>query len=271
MKQINTWMTVVALTAAAGLASCKVGTMQTSSGGVSVVKNEAAPQPAKPAPAPAKPEKTTAAAPAMGATTVYYPAGRAEGAVLRLDRMCPSEVTAGQPFEYEIKVTNVSPVAIANVMVTETMPSAFKMADSTPAMSRMEGTSAGVFNLGDMAAGESKSIKIRGNAPAAGAIASCATASFIIPACCTINVTSPALKITKSAPAEAGMCDTIPVQIIVTNTGTGTARNVMVRDALPAGLTMGDGKTAYEMNVGNLAGGESKTLNFNAKATKTGT
>jgi uncharacterized repeat protein (TIGR01451 family) len=265
---MNTWIPVIGLLAAAGLTGC---TIKGSDGGVSVIKNEQVAQPApkaadKPAPKADKPM-----APSMGATTVYYPAGRAEGAALRLDRMCPSEVTAGQPFEYEIKVTNVSPVALANVSVTETMPNAFKMTDSTPAVHHMVEGTAGVFNIGDLAAGESKSLKIRGSAPAAGSFASCATASYIIPACCTINVTSPALKITKSAPAEVGMCDNIPVQIVVTNSGTGTARNVMVRDALPAGLMTADGKNAYEMNVGNLAGGESKTLNFTAKASKTGT
>lgn len=279
MKQMNMWMSLAGVLAIAAVSGCTIekallekGKMETSDGGVSVIKGAPAPAPApkadKPAPAPAKP--VTVAAPAMGSTTVYYPSGRAEGAVLRLDRMCPTEVTAGQAFEYEIKVTNVSPVALANVYVTETMPNAFKMTDSTPAMSRMEGTTAGVYNLDMLAAGESKTVKIRGSAPAAGQFASCATASYIIPACCTINVTSPSLKITKSAPAEVGMCDVIPVQIVVTNTGTGTAKNVMVRDQFPADMMTGEGKNVYEMNVGNLAGGESKTLNFNAKAAKVG-
>ncbi|MFT3686826.1 MAG: hypothetical protein QM783_18205 [Phycisphaerales bacterium] len=226
-----------------------------------------------PAPAPApkatpKAEPRPAPAPAAGSTTVYYPAGRAEGAALRLDRTCPSEVTAGQAFEYEIKVTNVSPVALTNVNVTETTPSGFRVTDTSVAGKPMG--SASNFDLGDLAPGESKSIKFHGTAPSAGQFASCATASYVIPACCTINVSSPALKITKTAPAEVNLCDVIPVQIVVTNSGTGTARNVSVRDQLPADMMTGDGKNVWEANVGDLAAGASKTLNFNAKASKIG-
>lgn len=275
MKRMNQWMPVMSLLALAGLAGCSVNSMPTSTGGVSVIKGEPAPAPApkmadKPAPKAATTAAPAPAAAPMGSTTVYYPTGRAEGAVLRLDRMCPSEVTAGQPFEYEIKVTNVAPTALANVMVTETTASGFNMTDSTPAKARMEG-GAGVYDMGTLAAGESKSLKIRGSVATVGQFASCATASYVLPACCTINVTSPALKITKTAPAEVGLCDVIPVQIVVTNTGTGMAKNVVVSDQLPANLMTSDGKSAWEQNVGNLAGGESKTLNFNAKASKIGT
>lgn len=275
MKHSIRWMPLAGLTALAALAGCTLdhGRMNTSSGGVSVVQGSApapAPAPAKTAERPAaRPMENRPAAPAMGATTVYYPAGRAEGAALRLDRMCPGEVTAGQPFEYEIKVTNVAPVALTNVTVTETVPSAFRMNDSSPAMKPMQG-GAGYFELGDLAAGESKSVKIRGVAPTVGTFASCATASYVIPACCTINVSAPALKITKTAPAEVNLCDTIPVQIVVTNSGTGTARNVVVRDQLPADLMTGDGKNVWETNVGDLGAGQSRTLNFNAKASKVG-
>lgn len=271
MKYSNAWMPLAGMMALVAVTGCSMEKMPTSNGGVSVVQGSAAPAPApKQAEKPAKPEPR-AAAPMTGSTTVYYPVGRAEGAALRLDRTCPSEVTADAPFEYEIKVTNVSPVALTNVTVTETMPSAFKMSDSTPAMKHMQGESAGYFEVGDLNAGESKSVKIRGSAPAAGTFASCATASYVIPACCTINVAAPALTITKTAPAEVNLCDTIPVQIVVTNSGTGTARNVMVRDQLPADLMTGDGKNVWEANVGDLATGQSKTLNFNAKASKVGT
>ena len=269
MKRMNQLMPLAGLMAFAALTGCTLNKASSSDGGVSVIKGSTpAPAPVAEKPAPAT-AKAAPAAPAMGSTTVYYPTGTSTGAVLRLDRMCPAEVTVGQPFDYEIKVTNVSPVALANVMVTETTASGFNMTSSTPARTRMEG-GAGVYDLGTLAAGESKSLKISGSAASVGQFASCATASYVLPACCTVNVTAPALKITKTAPAEVNLCETIPVQIVVTNNGTGVAKNVMVRDTLAAGLSTGDGKTVWEQNVGNLASGESKTLNFNAKASKIG-
>jgi len=266
-------MPVAGLLAVAGLAACSVNPMPSSSGGVSVINARPAPAPAPAPAAPAKadtPAPAPAPAPAMGSTTVYYPSGTAQCAVLRLERMCPSEVVAGQPFEYEIRVTNVSQVPLANVTVTETAGSNFTATDSAPAKTRTE-NGAGIYDLGNLQPAESRSLKVRGSVASVGQFASCATASYIIPACCTVNVVAPALKITKSAPAEVGLCETIPVQIVVTNNGTGVARNVMVRDALPANLATADGKNVFEANVGNLAAGESKTLNFNAKASKTGT
>lgn len=269
MKLMNQWMPFAGLMALAAVTGCTLNKASSSDGGVSVIKGSApAPAPApvaeKPAPAP-----KAAPAPAMGSSTVYYPNGTATGAVLRLDRMCPAEVTVGQPFDYEIKVTNVSPVAITRVQVNEVTPKGFNMTGSTPARARMLGD-AGVYEIGDMAPGETRTLKISGSASSVGSFASCASAWYEIPACCVVNVTAPALKIVKTAPAEVNLCDTIPVSIVVTNNGTGVARNVMVRDTFPANFTTGDGKSSWEQNIGNLAAGESRTVNFNAKATQVG-
>lgn len=265
MKLMNQWISAAGLIALAAITGCQI---KGSDGGVSVIKTEPAPAPKaveKPAPKAAAP----APAPAMSGNTIYLPTGRAESSVLRLERNCPSEVASGQSFEYEIKVTNIAPVAVANVEVSEASTRGFTITSSTPAVDRKVGD-AGIYKLDELAAGASKSVKIRGTANATGEIVSCATATYVIPACCTINVVSPALKITKSAPGEVGLCDVIPVQLVVTNSGTGVAKNVVVRDQLPADLMTADGKNVWEMNIGNLAGGESRTLNFNTKAAKVG-
>jgi uncharacterized repeat protein (TIGR01451 family) len=84
----------------------------------------------------------------------------------------------------------------------------------------------------------------------------------------TMNVTAPALQLTKTMPPEALICDNIPVKLVVTNSGTGTARNVMIKDPLPAGLAAVGGAT--EWNVGNLGPGQSATREFMVKADKVG-
>ncbi len=61
-----------------------------------------------------------------------------------------------------------------------------------------------------------------------------------------------------------------PVKIVVTNAGTGTARNVVVRDTLPAGLVTQDGKSSIVSNVGTLGAGQSRTINATLKATASG-
>lgn len=241
-------------------------TMTTSSSGSSSMTTTTTTAAAPAAPAPA-------ARPVMGSSAVvYYPTGHRENAALMVERMCPAEVTANAPFEYELKVTNVSPAALENVMLTETIPSNFSLTSSSPSATSTAGGAA-TFNLGGLAPGESKSVKVMGTAGREGRIASCATVSYTLPICCAINVVSPALKITKEmgdADKIHSLCDTIPVKLVVTNTGSGMARNVVVRDPLPAGLATADGKQTVEVNVGNLAGGESRAIDFMVKATQTG-
>jgi len=213
----------------------------------------------------------TVAATNFGSTsTVFYPSGTEIGAALRVDRMCPPEVSANANFTYELKVTNVTRVALENVMLTETIPANFTLASSEPTGNVAGGAAS--FNLGSLAPGQTKSVRVTGMAGNAGSIASCATVTYTLPICCTITVVNPSLKIEKSMPPILeSQCDTLPVRLVVSNPGTGIARNVMVSDPLPAGLMSVDGKQNVEFSAGDLAAGQSKTFEFQAKASKMGT
>jgi uncharacterized repeat protein (TIGR01451 family) len=223
-----------------------------------------------PAPAPAsKPAPASAPVKPSSANAVYYPTGHESHAALLVERMYPSEVVANAPFEYSLKVTNVSPTTLDNVVVDEVLPTGFTFASASPEGVNRDG---GVksFNLGTFSPGQSKTITIKGAAGAAGTIESCARVYYTLPVCQTINVVAPALQVTKTAPSEVLYCDTIPVKIVVTNTGTGVARNVVVKDELPAGLKTTDGKSVIEMAAGDLGSGQSKEFTFVTKADKTG-
>ncbi len=199
---------------------------------------------------------------------VYYPSGRQSDAVLKLERFYPSEVVAGQAFDYTIVATNVSGIAIDNVVIDEQLPQGFRMTGSQPNGTANGGVTS--FDLGRLNPGESKTIKISGTAGDVARIIACATASYTIPICMEIPVVKPALAITKTAPAEASVCETIPVRIVVSNNGTGRTRNVKITDNFPAGFTTADGKTSYTMDVGELAPGQSREFTFQAKAGKIG-
>jgi uncharacterized repeat protein (TIGR01451 family) len=78
------------------------------------------------------------------------------------------------------------------------------------------------------------------------------------------------LELTKIAPPEAILCEPIPVEFIVSNTGTGVAQNVQVIDTLPNGLQTSDGKSKVVLDVGTLAAGETRRFSIKLRATKTG-
>ena len=58
--------------------------------------------------------------------------------------------------------------------------------------------------------------------------------------------------------------------LTITNTGVGTAHNVIVTDTLPEGLTTLNGQTGVKYTIPVLQQGESKTFNLLTKATKVG-
>lgn len=220
-------------------------------------------------PAASKPVESKPAAAASSGNVVYYPSGRRDDAVLMLERGYPSEVVAGQPFAYTINVTNLSGTTVDNVIVDELLPSNFNYVGSNPTAARNGDVLA--FDLGRLGPGQSKTITVNGSAAKVGQIASCANLTYTLPACQTINVIQPALAITKTATPEAMLCDAITYKITVTNTGSGLAKNVKVRDAFPAGVMSSDGKSVWEQVVGDLGAGQSRDFTIAAKASKTGT
>lgn len=223
-------------------------------------------EPAKVEPARQEPRR----GPAPGANVAYYPSGWPQGAALSVERMFPAEVNAGATFEYGLKVTNVAGMALHEVTLTESIPQGFTASGTSPQGSPSADGKSWVFALGNFAPGESKTVRITGAARDVSAITSCASLSYVVPVCQSISVVKPALALTLSAPAEVLLCDVIPLKMVVTNSGTGVARNVRVVSTLPAGLTV-DGQSNVSFDAGTLAAGQSREVVVNARAARRGT
>jgi len=231
------------------------------------VKTAEAPAKAEPKAAePAKAAPAAAAAPrATSSNVMYIPTGDRATSALMIEKIFPSQVSVGQPFDYIIKATNISSQALNNVLVTEAVPTNFTLISSN-----MQGAN-GQYNLGTLNPGESKSIILKGSAGAVGSINACAKAEYTTALCSTINVVQPALQITKEITPESILnCTQINMTVVVKNTGSGTAANVRVMDTLPAGLTFSGGGTSFDEAVGDLAPGASKTITKEIKAANTG-
>ena len=56
----------------------------------------------------------------MLSARLAYPPGDMETSALMVEKLTPVEVVAGQPFEYEMLVTNLTSLPLENVVVTET-------------------------------------------------------------------------------------------------------------------------------------------------------
>lgn len=230
-------------------------------------KTEAKPAPKAAEPAPAAKAAEPAPAGYGAQNTAYYPTGRREGSALMVEKMAPAEATVNGATEYRIRVTNLAACTLDNVVVDEKIPAGFNVTSMSP-----QGTGAAngatAFNLGSIGAGQSKDIVVKGSFAKAGSYSGCCDVSYTLPVCMTVNVVAPALQLAKTMAPEVSLCDNIPVKLVVTNNGTGTARNVVIKDPLPAGLTAQGGAT--EWTIGNLAAGQSATKEFMVKADKVG-
>jgi len=186
-----------------------------------------------------------------------------------LEKTAPGQVALGQSFDYTLKATNAGNLEVRDVIVTDVLPANYKMASSNPAGTGAAGGKT-TWDLGALKPGESKTITITGAASAQGEITNCATVSFVPYICVTTAVVQPALKLTKTAPAEVQLCDPIPTTLTVTNNGTGPATNVVIKDPLPAGLVTADGKNTLDTNIGTLAAGQSRSVTATLRAQKRG-
>ena len=246
-------------------------------GGCTQQKADSTPAPApaaKPAPAPAPAAQAPAAkpAPAMGAgNTQYWPTGNRASSAIAVEKIAPAEVSAGQSFDYTLRITNLTASVLENVVVTDTTDANFKPTGAVPAPQSSGNTH--TFGLGKLNAGETKDIKITGSATGVGSgiLTNCASVAYTLPLCVTTKVVQPALAITKAITPESILnCGTIITTIEVVNNGSGVAKNVKITDALPAGLTTADGKSNVEIIVGDLAAGQKKPFQVALKAAKTG-
>ncbi len=204
-------------------------------------------------------------------TVQYFPHGIPDGAVLKGEAMGPKSIRLNHDVSYQIKVTNLTDVAVHNVMLSSTNPDGFQVTSAAGATTQPMDKGMG-FALGDFAPKEVKTVTVGGMATKAGSVDTCYTATFNPPTLCTmLTVTNPAIALAVQAAPEGDICRPITYTYTVNNTGTGTAHNVMVQEDLPDGLTTTDGKQSVMANVGDIPQGESRTVTAQLKAAKTGT
>ncbi|MGD9690184.1 MAG: CARDB domain-containing protein [Phycisphaerales bacterium] len=245
-----------------------------------------APEPA-PAPEPARPAQVARPAPApapmpagpcnyspmvppgWGVSQLAFPTGDVRSSALLVHEMMPAAVRAGQTFTPEIHVTNITGGTLQNVMLQTSSFRNFDVSAANPTGTKTaDGWS---WPIGDLGPCRTYVIKLTGTAKEVGTAGNCLTVSYANALCAMTQVVMPALAIDKTiTPQSILNCDPIAMTVTVRNSGSGDATNVVIKDALPSGLTTTDGKSSVEIPVGTLAAGQSKPFTVQLRATKTG-
>ena len=237
----------------------------------------------------------------MSTTVMYFPTGDRESSTLMVERIAPTEVIVGAPFQYRMRVTNLTDqMNLHNVFVSESTDGSlditsssmqptrgapfnwngqfFNRADNAQAFnnenpdaanaSNMANREAMTWNVGTLQPKESKVIEVEARTDQAGSSTTCILAGYNPEVCVTMNaVAPPSIALALRSPREVLICEDIPLRYEVTNTGDSHARDVRVRVAMPEGWRS---QRDAELRVGDLAPGETKTVDFTARAERPG-
>jgi len=186
-----------------------------------------------------------------------YPVSTYGGNVICLEKTAPKEVMVNEPFDYQIKVTNLTDRQLRNVIVSDKIAHNLTLKSSTPDMERT-GDGTVRWMVGTLEPRASRTINVNAVAGSRGDITSCAQVSYDFATCSTIRALESQLKLAKFAPSEVLKCDRIPVRYVVTNSGDGAACDIKIEDNLSQGLMTSDGKNTVMFELATLGPGQSK-------------
>ncbi len=164
-----------------------------------------------------------------------------------LIKTCPEMLVAGEEASFWLQVSNSGTAIAKNVVVTDTLPPGVTYVSAVPTPDAIDGQVL-TFNMGHVAPGETPSISIKVNVDAtSGSLTNngLATTDSLEggfgesnnAAQCASTVLSPDLHVDKTCAEFVVSGKQATYFIVVNNFGMGSAKNVVVTDTLPAGVT----------------------------------
>lgn len=203
-----------------------------------------------------------------GETTVDWTAAN-----ITLAKTGPATASVGQVFSYTISVANPSTVPTEPLTVRDTVPEGLTFVSAQP-NATVDGKTL-VWTLAPLQPGQSATIQASFRADRAGPVTNIATVTtpegLRAENQATTQIAQAGLAMTMTGPATATVNQPIPFQVTITNTGSGPATNVVVRDEFDKGLKHESGDQPLELAPFNLGPGESRTATLSLIATQEGT
>ncbi len=177
-----------------------------------------------------------------------------------------NEASIGETVVYNYSI--LAKAKLKDVTLTDRVPAGSQLISSTPSASPQGDML--VWNLGTMMPGESKNVSLSVKATQPGTLASCAYVTAIPLACTETVIGQAKIAITKTGPSTAKVGQAVDFNVVINNPGNFVAKNVVVTDMIPDGLTHTQG-SKLTFTVGELAPGASKSFVVPTVATKRGT
>jgi uncharacterized repeat protein (TIGR01451 family) len=188
-------------------------------------------------------------------------------ATVHLEKVGPPSVKVGQPLTYEIHVRNPGTVPLYQVRVQDELPPGTRFLNAEP-HAQVAADRLG-WDLGTLDVGGVRKLVVTVQPNSNEEFHSAATATFSTTSGLRAKMTRPQLALTKTGPKSASVGETITFQLLVSNTGSGPATNVVLQDRLPSELEHPVG-SFVEADVGTLLPGETRTVPIEVKVVRGG-
>lgn len=162
-----------------------------------------------------------------------------------------------QPMTCQILVRNTGSAAVQNVIVRHRLNPGVTCKRTEPAAVTERDDL--VWSLGTLAPGQQRRLELQVVCSQRGALNCQATVTFASSAGQQVQVREPLLALKMRAPEKVNVGDNVNLLFAVANPGDGLTELVKVKALLPEGLETARGRIV-EMDIGNLAPKESRTL-----------
>ncbi len=191
---------------------------------------------------------------------------------IALQMVGPARGSVGSTLTYRIDVSNPGGVAATGVSVTSDIPAGLSFLDSTPVAttsgSRLQ------WSLGDLDAGQMRSIEVNLRADGAGTISNCATATtaegLTAQNCATTTVTVPSLEVSVNGPSTARVGDQVVFDVTIANRSDVLATDLLLVNRFDAGLKHEISASPIERDLENLEPGQARRVQIAFTATQPG-
>ncbi len=187
---------------------------------------------------------------------------------LTIQKFAPESIQVGKPATFRVAVVNTGQAMAHGVEIRDLVPRGTQLISTKPRASRGTGGEL-VWELGTLKAGDEISVEVQVMPVAEGEIGSVATVRFNADASARSVATKPELVLRATAPSQVLIGEELALSIEVSNPGTGTATGVVLSERVPTGLQHPVGGE-LEYKIGNLAPGESRSLQLALTATRAG-
>ncbi len=195
---------------------------------------------------------------------------------IALSHTGPANAPLGSELTYTTAIQNIGKIESRTMTVTSQVPDGLQYLGSTPP-ALQEGNQLS-WALGTLPPGQTHTLQTRYRSLKQGPVQSCATVvteeGLRDTKCATTTIAVPALKVSITAPAGAGLGALVNYQITVTNPGSGPAENVRLTaefdPALEPAMDLKEKTNSLNLTLGTLLGGQTQSVGLPLRAKQMG-